>query len=167
MASQQKTHYLFNKYVFMRQLLGFLVLVALALQTEAQTKDSLETTIRQLEQQVVNGIVKADSNLLKTLWAPEFLVNTPRNTIAKDRQAVFEIQKAGLINYSRFERTIEAIQILDNAVLTMGSEVIVSRNDIPGAKAGQPVKRRFTNIWIKQNGRWVQTARHASVICSE
>ncbi|RYZ60792.1 MAG: nuclear transport factor 2 family protein [Chitinophagaceae bacterium] len=150
----------------MRKLIAILFPVALAFTGNAQQQDSLEITIRQLEQQVVAGILAADTNLLKSLWAPEFIVNTPRNTIAPNREAVLEIQKAGLINYSLFERTIEAIQVLDNMAITMGSEVFVSRNDIPGAKAGQPVKRRFTNVWIKQNGRWVQRARHASVICS-
>ncbi|NTS42112.1 nuclear transport factor 2 family protein [Flavisolibacter sp. BT320] len=149
----------------MRKLIAILFGVALAFTGKAQQKDSVETTIRQLEQQVVAGILAADTNLLKSLWAPEFIVNTPRNAIAPNRDAVLDIQKAGLINYSLFERTIEAIQVLDNTVITMGSEVFVSRNDMPGAKAGQPVKRRFTNVWIKQNGRWVQRARHASVIC--
>lgn len=149
----------------MRKYQAMLFLVILMYTGKAQQKDSIESTIRQLEQQVVSGILAADTILLKSLWAPEFIVNTPRNTIAMDRQAVLEIQKTGLINYSLFERTVEAIQINDNTVVTMGSEVFVSKNDIPGAKAGQPVKRRFTNVWINQNGRWVQWARHASVIC--
>jgi hypothetical protein len=47
----------------------------------------------------------------------------------------------------------------------MGHETIVSKNDTPVAKAGQIFKRRFTNIWMKKNGKWQQIARHASVIC--
>jgi hypothetical protein len=149
----------------MRKLLAIVFLAIVVHSGKAQDKDSIEITIRQLEQQVVAGILAADTILLKSLWAPEFIVNTPRNNIAMDRKAVLDIQKAGLIAYSIFERTIEAIQILDNTVITMGSELFISKNDIPGAKAGQPVKRRFTNVWVKQNGRWVQRARHASVIC--
>lgn len=47
----------------------------------------------------------------------------------------------------------------------MGHEIFVSRNDIPGARAVQIYKRRFTNIWMKKNGKWQQIARHASIIC--
>jgi hypothetical protein len=47
----------------------------------------------------------------------------------------------------------------------MGMETFVSRNDIPGAKAGLPYKRRFTNIWMKKKGKWQQIGRHASIIC--
>lgn len=48
----------------------------------------------------------------------------------------------------------------------MGYETFVSRNDIPGANAGQIIKRRFTNVWMKKKGSWLQIARHASIICS-
>lgn len=149
----------------MSRLLAIVLPIAFMYHAKAQHKDSIEAIIRNLEQQVVKGILEADSNLLQRLWAPEFLVNTPRNTIAKNRQAVFETQKAGLLNYTFFERTVEAVKVQDNMVITMGSEVFVAKNDIPGAKAGQPVKRRFTNIWTNQNGQWRQVARHASVIC--
>jgi len=71
-----------------------------------------------------------------------------------------------LINYSSFDRVIESIQIKKNFVITMGAETFISRTDIPDVKAGQPVKRRFTNIWMKKNGKWQQTGRHASIICS-
>lgn len=131
-----------------------------------QNKKGIEGTIRNLEQQVVKAILDADSNSLKKLWDPKFIVNTPRNDIAKDRAAVLENQKIGLINYSSFERNIEGILIEDDVVITLGYEVFVSRTTIPGAKAGEPVKRRFTNVWKKKKGKWMQIGRHASIICS-
>lgn len=81
------------------------------------------------------------------------------------RDAVMQTQKAGMINYGSFERVIEQIQFQKDIVITMGYETFVSRNDIPGAKAGQTYKRRFTNIWMKKKGSWQQIARHASIIC--
>jgi hypothetical protein len=131
----------------------------------AQTTSKTETEIRKLEQEVVNAILNADSNKLKELWAPEFLVNNPRNDISINRNAVLQIQKSGMINYSSFERIIEQIQFQENLVITMGHETFVSRNDIPGAKAGQTYKRRFTNIWMNKKSKWQQIARHASIIC--
>lgn len=131
----------------------------------AQNHAAIETTIRNLEQKVVRGILEADTNILKQVWDPAFLVNTPRNDISPNREAVFRVQQLGLINYSSFERTIEKIQVQEPVVITMGYEVFVSRSDIPGARAGQPVKRRFTNIWMLRDGTWRQVARHASIIC--
>jgi hypothetical protein len=100
-----------------------------------------------------------------SIWAPEFLVNTPRNEITGTRDSILLIQKAGMIDYSTYEKVIERMQFQENIVITMGHETLVSKNDTPAAKAGQVYKRRFTNIWIKKNGKWQLIARHASIIC--
>lgn len=132
----------------------------------AQDHKEIEATINALEQKGVKGILASDSNMLKPLWAPEFMVNTPRNNIAENRSAVFKIQQAGMIDYRSYEKEIEKMQIHDNIVVTMGSETYVPNVDLPGGvKAGETVKRRFTNVWMKQNGQWLQIARHASIIC--
>jgi hypothetical protein len=49
--------------------------------------------------------------------------------------------------------------------VTMGNEEVVFNGNVP--KAGQTIKRRFTNIWIKQSGIWLLSLRHANNICSE
>ena len=130
-----------------------------------QSNQKTEAVIRKLEKAVVTAILQGDTNALSQLWAPEFLVNNPRNDISVNRSAVMQVQKAGMINYSSFERVIEHIQFQKDIVITMGNETFVSRTDIPGARAGQTYKRRFTNIWMKKKGRWQQIARHASIIC--
>lgn len=133
--------------------------------SQAQPKDEVEKAIRALEQIGVNGILTADTSLLAQIWAPEFMVTTPRNTIAGNRAAVFKNQHQGLIDYSSFERVVEQMQIQQNLVITMGYELFVAKHDLPEAKAGQPTKRRFTNVWLKKNGQWQQIGRHASIIC--
>lgn len=131
----------------------------------AQDNSKIEAEIRALEQTGTKAILNGDINTLRQLWAPEFLVNTPRNEVTGTRDSILMIQKAGKIDYSIYEKVIERIQFQENLVITMGYENIVSKNDIPGVKAGQIYKRRFTNIWMNKNGKWQQIARHASVIC--
>ena len=143
-------------------LIAFLIATLL---TNGQSTAKTEVEIRKLEQTVVMAILNADTNTLKQVWAPEFLVNNPRNDISPNRNAVLQAQKSGMIDYSSFERVIEQMQFQKEIVITMGHETFVSRNDIPGAKAGQIYKRRFTNIWMKKKGKWQQIARHASIIC--
>jgi len=133
--------------------------------TNGQSTAKTEVEIRKLEQTVVMAILNADTNTLKQVWAPEFMVNNPRNDISTNRNAVLQTQKSGMINYSTFERVIEQMQFQKDIVITMGHETFVSRNEIPGAKSGQTYKRRFTNIWIKKKNKWQQIARHASIIC--
>jgi hypothetical protein len=131
----------------------------------AQDYSKTETEIRTLEQVGAKAILTGDSNTLKKLWAPEFLVNTPRNNVTGTRDSILLIQKAGMIDYSKYEKVIERMQFQENVVITMGYEIIVSKKDTPAVKAGQAYKRRFTNVWMKKNGMWQQIARHASVIC--
>jgi len=143
-------------------LIAFLISTVL---TNGQSTAKTEVEIRKLEQTVVMAILNADTNTLKQVWAPEFMVNNPRNDISVNRNAVLQTQKSGMIDYGSFERVIEQMQFQKDIVITMGHETFVSRNDIPGAKAGQTYKRRFTNIWMKKKGKWQQIARHASIIC--
>ena len=152
-----------NSYIMRYYLLGLFLICFLV--STAQTTTVVEQTIRGLEEKVVKAILQADTTLLNELWSPDFMVNTPRNDVAKNRAAVMRQQRAGLINYSVFEREVESILIEGDIVVTMGREVFVSRTDIPGAKAGERVRRRFTNIWKQTDGRWVQLARHASIVC--
>src|SRR5688500_16680164 len=149
----------------MKKIFLLLVVIFNSLMMYAQGDPAIEKTIRELEQLSVRGILEADTNILKQVWAPEYIVNTPRNNIAAGRDAVFRNQKAGLINYSSFERNIEKMETRNNIVVTMGNETFVSKKDIPEAKAGQAIKRRFTNVWMKIDGQWLQVARHASIIC--
>ena len=146
----------------------YIFLVAFSVSTlsiYAQGNSKTEAEIRALEQTGANAILNGDTNTLKQIWAPEFLVNTPRNEITGTRDSILLIQKAGMIDYSTYDKVIERMQFQENIVITMGHETLVSRNNTPAAKAGQIYKRRFTNIWMKKNGKWQQIARHASIIC--
>lgn len=148
-----------RKYIF---LTAFLIST---FSIDAQDNSKIESEIRALEQTGSKAILNGDTNTLKQIWAAEFLVNTPRNEITGTRDSILLIQKAGMIDYSTYEKVIERMQFQKNIVITMGHETIVSRNDTPAIKAGQIYKRRFTNIWMKKNGKWQQIARHASIIC--
>ena len=150
-----------TKYIF---LLAFTISV---FPTNAQDNSNTKAEIQRLEQTGATAILNGDTNTLKQIWAPEFLVNTPRNEITGTRDSILLIQKSGMIDYSTYEKVIERMQFQKDIVITMGHETLVSKNDTPAAKAGQVYKRRFTNIWMKKNGKWQLIARHASVICNK
>ena len=129
----------------------------------AQNNAAIEASIKELEQMSVEAILDSETPTLKKIWAPEFMVNTPRNDIAENRDAVLNIQRTGLINYCSFTRIIEKIQIQNDVVITMGYELYIPMENLP--QAGQNVKRRFLNVWMKQKGEWRHVARQASIIC--
>jgi len=64
---------------------------------------------------------------------------------------------AGRIGYSRIERGIEYTGVRGDLVVLMGGQIVVPN-------LGREVRRRFTDIWKPQNGRWLLTARQATII---
>jgi len=121
-----------------------------------------EREVRQLEVTEHQAMLKRDTVALKNIWAPDFMVNTPVNKISLSSQELFDLIGAGVFNYTSFTRDIEKVMVKDNMVITMGSETVVPIGK--NAKVGKTIKRRYTNIWVKENGIWKLTARHANEI---
>ena len=127
----------------------------------AQDKN-IESEIRSLEQTLVQAVINKDTATLRKLWDKDCIVNNPDNKIILAQanimdKPVMQKQKAF------FTRNVEQILINGNVVISMGSETVIPAGD--DAKAGQTIKRRYTNIWMQKDGAWKVIARHASVIC--
>jgi len=153
----------------MKKTLGFYLVAFLILcptfvlaQDSKKPKDKLEQEIRKLDLAEAEAILRKDFGALDRLCAKDFTVNNPRGEIVKGNEAVKDLIRSGVINYASFVREIEAVLIYEKTVITMGRETIVPNENAP--QAGQTVRRRYTNIWMKRNGKWLLTARHANVI---
>jgi ketosteroid isomerase-like protein len=125
--------------------------------------DALKQEIKKLDLAEADAIQRKDVAALDKLLAEDFTVNSPRNEIVKEREEVYALMRSGIINYSSFVREPEAILFYENTVVVMGLETIKTMGNTPGEE--QTVRRRYTNIWVKKKGKWLLTARHASIIC--
>lgn len=142
-----------------------LIILAIRLDSwAAYAQTATETEIRKLEHTEHKAMLSRDIATLQKIWAPDFIVNTPANRITLTSKELFDLVKAGVFNYSSFTREIEKVFIKENMVITMGSEAVVPVGNVP--QTGQTIKRRYTYIWMKQNGVWRLTARHANEICA-
>lgn len=131
-------------------------------QPSSTQNTKIEGEIRALEQKEHQAMLHGDAATLKQIWAPDFMVNAPFNRVTLSAQEVVDLVKAGVIKYSSFTRTIEQVMIKPGMVITMGSEAVVPVGNAP--KAGQTINRRYTNIWMKEQGSWRLVARHANEI---
>lgn len=127
----------------------------------AKQNSALEQTIRKLEQEEVDALLRGDLAALQAHWAEDYTVNNPFNQVVKASRGPI---RAGTLTYSSFVREIESVLIHGNTVIVMGRETVVPKGSSPDA--GKTIRRRFTNVWMKRKGKWLLTARHASVICS-
>jgi ketosteroid isomerase-like protein len=131
-------------------------------QTTKQSAE-LEQTIRKLDIEVKDAVLRSDVTALEKLWAEDFTVNNPNNQISRGRKEVLDRVRAGLIKYSSYVQEIESVGLYGDTVIVMGLEVVTPIGEAPGA--GRTLRRRYTNIWMKRSGKWLLSARHANVIC--
>jgi ketosteroid isomerase-like protein len=124
-----------------------------------------EDTIRALEDQERLAVLNRDLDALKRLWSEQLLVNTPSNRVSPNRDVPLGLIQTGVIHYTLFERTIEALRIDGDTAFVMGAETIKPTDKAP--QAGQTVRRRFTHVWKRVGGTWRLAARHANVLPPE
>lgn len=128
----------------------------------AEDQVEVKDHILALEQEMAAALVETDVDTLTRLWAEDFMVNNPGNTVLSNREEVMDRVHAGIIHYDRFVQKVEEIRVYEGIVMVMGEETVLPADKAPGA--GRILRRRFTNIWMRRNGSWVLTARHANVI---
>lgn len=125
----------------------------------AEDPAAVEATIRALEQSEVDALLRNDLAAVRAHWADDYVVNNPFNVAVNASEGPIQ---AGTFTYASFIREIERVLVRGNTVIVMGRETVVPSGRSPSA--GETIQRRFTNIWMDREGRWLLSARHASVI---
>ena len=124
-------------------------------------ENSIENQIRALDKAEAEAVVNHDTIAIEGLWADDFTVNTPYNAVGTRKRG----DRINLY-YNKLERNIEKLVIFnDSLVMTMGNEIINRKP--PMTLAGQTLTRRYTHMWMKRNGKWQLTVRHANFICPD
>ena len=124
------------------------------------TTPTWERDIRGLEDEVRVAFLQADTDSLTNLWADGFTVNSPLDRVY-DRAKVLDLIEAGKIRHTTYECEIEHISRHYDVVVVMGHDRVTGPPD------GSVTRRRYTNIWQLQGGRWRTIARHAEVVSRE
>ena len=111
------------------------------------------------------AILSHDEKGFADAFAHDAVVNNPFNRIARKVDAEHNL-KAGLINYTSIERSIEYAAVRgQNDVVLMGEETLT-----PVGKArfpGKIVRRRTTEVWTDESGKWKLAIRQATIYAAE
>ena len=131
--------------------------------TSIAQSNKIERLIKELDQKNAYIVAHADTTALMKLLASEFTINRTTGTIVSGREKTLELMRHGMVSYDSFSVETEMVLIKGRALaISMGSEVVVSGGN--RELKGQIVRRRFTHVWIKENGEWELLARHANNI---
>jgi uncharacterized protein (TIGR02246 family) len=121
-----------------------------------------EQEVRAAEDRHGAAFLAGDLTALEEMFSEDFVVNSPRNSIIQKKQ-LLEMVRKGTLAISSFEQQIAEIRRFGDVVVVMGGDTVTYA--APSPEAGQTHRRRFTDLWRLQEGRWRFIARQASLIC--
>ena len=109
---------------------------------------------------MMKGTVNADNQRMSST----FVVSMPDGSVVKGAE-ILKRFAAGTMRYDRIDQRIDyAGSHGPDIVVLMGEETVVAGT---GPAAGKPVRRRFTDVFRRENGEWRHDLRHAAVIAAQ
>lgn len=128
-----------------------------------QTPDEIAVLAADMRQR--DAVAKTDLEAIAAIAHPNLRVNAPSNRILT-REDLIRMVGSGDIRNEVFERIPETVVVTGDIGVVMGRETVFPGADSEQAKIyGQKtLKRRFTNVYFREQGIWRHIARHANVI---
>jgi len=117
--------------------------------------------IRRLDAQEVEALLRNDVKTLGRIWSGDFVVTNPLNKFV-NKQQVLGMIESGILAFTSYDRQVEYVHIYRDTAVVAGSETVVWAGKMP--MAGKTSHLRFTAVWMRQDGRWQEVARHANII---
>jgi hypothetical protein len=83
-----------------------------------------------------------------------------------DRETFLAGVRSGEIRSEAFTRTAEVVTISGNKAVVMGRETFTPalQSELGRRYGAVPLERRYTNVYVYEDGRWQWWARHANVV---
>lgn len=137
--------------------------LAVASQNSRASSDEpqAEQQARQASDEEVQAFLHNDAKSMARLWSDDLVVTNPLNKFVT-KQQVLGMMQSGFLVITSYERRIEYAHVYGDMVILAGSETVVWGGKMPNA--GKTEQLRFTAIWMKQQGRFQEIARHANIV---
>ena len=128
---------------------------ALAQQGPAHGPD--EQSLLAADARQLSAVSAANASAIDALSHPNLRVNAPNGSVVT-KQDFVRVAGSGQIRNEIAERIPENVTITGDVGVVMGRETGLA----PGGAT--QVKRRYTNVYLRENGAWRLLARHANVV---
>ena len=121
--------------------------------------EKITEEITKLDQQWAKASLTKDIDYVKSIWADDL-------RFTRHGGKVFD-KEAALAAFESNTDTVTSGVIAPYKVRVYGKNFVVANGDYHGAgkdKDGKPFSRkfRFTNVWVRRNGKWQVVRGHAS-----
>jgi uncharacterized protein (TIGR02246 family) len=128
---------------------------------EPGSSNSAEQQVRRLNREEVEAFLHKDAATMARIWSDGLVVTNPLNRFVA-RQQVLDMMNSGFLVITSYERKIEYLREYGDTIIVAGSETVVWGGKMPNA--GKTEHLRFTSVWMNQQGRWQEVARHANIV---
>lgn len=146
-------------------LLALALLSGSGLPGSALADELNEAGLRAADREQSRIVGAGDVAAQQAFMHPNYILNGPANAVMRKAQ-VIEMLGQGQMARTGFERTIEGLQITGNVGIVMGRESVVpaTTSQLGKLHGEGALQRRFTNVFLFEDGRWRFLARQATVV---
>lgn len=151
--------------MFFTFLLRYFILSAVVPSRIAATGEISEASLRAADAEQMRIIVQADVEVQKTFMHPNYMINGPSNRVLH-KDVIVDMLAHGKMGSDHFERVIEDLAITGNVGIVMGREVVhpTPTSELGMRHGDKVLKRRFTNVFLFEDGKWRFLARQATIV---
>jgi hypothetical protein len=147
------------------RMLALVVITGMTLLGFAQGVSSGDTQaqgqVTKLSDEEVQAFLHKDPKTMERLWSNDLVVTNPLNKLVTKKD-VLGMMESGFLVITSYDRRVEYAHTYGDTVILAGSETVVWGGRMPNA--GKTEHLRFTAVWMKQQGRWQEVARHANIV---
>jgi Domain of unknown function (DUF4440) len=156
--------FLVTKLIQCKLLVYFLPLLLATLPVAAAIQPN-EASLRAADAEELQNVLTGDANAMRSLMHPNYMVNSPVNQVVRKDQLI-KLLSEGKIASESIERAIEATAITGNVGIVMGRETVIPKpnSELGLAHGVKALERRFTNVFVFDQGNWRLLARQSTVI---
>jgi hypothetical protein len=118
-----------------------------------------EQTLRQIENDTLDALVKGDISTLNRIWADEYSFTPPNGTVVS-KENYLALLQSGSVKYDSLKSEGLRVRIYGDTAVVSGSFAVrgrVGTHELNGTD-------RFLTVYVKRQGRWQQVASQASRI---
>jgi hypothetical protein len=138
-----------------------LVIIFILLQSSGllAQQPTAEQQIQEASKVYEQALTQKNEPLLKSILADNFILTTASGKVLSKKDMMLNLTKEGT-KYDKFESSEVRISVLNDAAIETGKVHTV------GIRAGKKIAEttRYTDFWIKIQGKWLLLAEHSSFI---
>jgi ketosteroid isomerase-like protein len=110
-------------------------------------------TLQQLNRDYITSVQKSDVRRFDEILAEEFYCSNPDGSL---------VDRAGFLMQTARPVTISSLEARDVLIRIIGDVAIIHARTTYTLADGRPGSGRYTDVWARQNGRWLAVSAHVT-----